>query len=72
MILIWLACSDPASKEVWELEVLTYNVHGLPSVVTGDDTEERIQQIAPLLSSYELIGLQEDFMEEQHELWRKV
>ncbi len=74
MIVLLLACqvevrdtSEP-SLSSGSFQVLTYNVHGLPSGVTGSNTEELIAQIAPLLIGYELIGLQEDFMEENHEL----
>lgn len=48
------------------LSVLTYNVHGLPSAITGDDTPARMADIAPLLPSFDLIGLQEDFDEDNH------
>lgn len=59
-----MACMAPESMNEGELEVLTYNVHGLPSVVTGDDTMGRLTQIAPLLDSYDYVGIQEDFTEE--------
>jgi len=48
------------------LDVLTYNIHALPSAVTGDDTLERITQIAPLLGDFDLIGIQEDWIDEYH------
>ena len=65
MILVLLvACASTEAVSEGELEVLTYNVHGLPSVVTGDDTLARIEQIAPLLDAYDYVGVQEDFMEE--------
>lgn len=41
------------------LRMLSYNVHGLPSGITGDDTPARIAQIAPLIPDYDLLGLQE-------------
>ena len=44
--------------------MLTYNIHGLPPEVTGDDTTGRIEQITPLLSDYDVVGLQEDWIEE--------
>ncbi len=47
-------------------EALTYNVHGLPPAITGDDTTGRMEQIAPLLAAYPIIGLQEDFDPENH------
>lgn len=48
------------------LDVLTYNIHALPSAVTGDDTPSRLTQIAPLLRDFDLIGIQEDWMDEYH------
>jgi len=45
---------------------LSYNVHGLPSLITGDDTPARMAQIAPLLPEFDLMGLQEDFDETHH------
>lgn len=50
------------------LSVLSYNVHGLPPSITGDDTAGRMAQIAPLLPSYDLVGLQEDWDEANHEI----
>ncbi len=50
------------------LTLLTYNVHGLPSFVTGDDTLARQAAIAPLLEAFDVVGLQEDFMDEGHAL----
>ncbi|MEC7240966.1 MAG: endonuclease/exonuclease/phosphatase family protein [Myxococcota bacterium] len=65
MIALWLlGCSALSTVSEGELELLTYNVHGLPSVVTGDDTLGRLAQIAPLLDAYDYVGIQEDFTEE--------
>lgn len=47
-------------------DALTYNVHGLPDVITGDDGAARMAGIAPLLPGYDLIGLQESFDAEHH------
>lgn len=49
-----------------ELRVLTYNVHGLPSALTGDDTPGRMADIAPRLQPWDIVGLQEDFDAENH------
>ncbi len=49
-----------------ELSILTYNVHGLPPELTGDDTTARTEQNAPLLGDYAIAGLQEDFIPENH------
>lgn len=57
-----LACNsatDSPGPSSGSLAVLSYNVHGLPPTITGDDTDGRIAQIAPLLVGYDLIGLQE-------------
>ena len=49
------------------LSLLTYNVHGLPPAITGDNTTERMHAIAPLLVEYDIVGLQEDWMTENHQ-----
>lgn len=41
--------------------MLTYNVHGLPPGVTGDDTEARMRAISPKLNAYDVAALQENF-----------
>jgi len=50
------------------VSLLTYNVHGLPSVITMDDTPERLRQIGPLLAAYDIVGLQEDFDDSNHDM----
>ncbi len=57
---------DPGPPTEGELDVLTYNVHGLPSSITGDDTEARLAAIAPLLAPFDVIGLQEDWIDTNH------
>jgi len=51
-----------------QFSVLTYNIHGLPPEVTNDDTTRRIEQIAPLLADYDVVGLQEDWIVENHDI----
>ena len=51
-----------------ELHALTYNVHGLPPEITLDDTTDRMTQIGPLLGDFDLVGMQEDFIEANHEI----
>ena len=51
-----------------ELEVVSYNVHGLPGLVTGDDTLARLKAIGPKLEPFAIVGLQEDFVPEGHPL----
>jgi endonuclease/exonuclease/phosphatase family metal-dependent hydrolase len=69
LFLLVFACeTGPAIQDSGALTVLTYNVHGLPSAITGDDTLARLSQIGPLLDTYDLVAIQEDFMEEGHQL----
>lgn len=53
--------SLPVSCSQAEVSVLTYNVQGLPGSITGRDTAENISQISPLLNSYDIALIQEDF-----------
>ena len=69
MLLLSFACTNPTMKKDTQqgnFSTLTYNIHGLPSAVTQDDTEARILQIAPLLNAFPIIGLQEDWMLDHH------
>lgn len=54
---------EPQQGAFW---VVSYNVHGLPSSITGDDTNKRLKQIGPLLNTYDIVGLQEVFTPEGH------
>lgn len=67
------ACESKDSEQInivthGDLSILTYNVHGLPPAITNDDTTSRMQQIAPRLMEYDLVGLQEDWMDDNHEI----
>ena len=53
--------SEDAPPAFGTFVALTYNVHGLPEFVTGDETGSRMQQIAPMLDGFDILGLQEDF-----------
>lgn len=66
----WASTSgaQDGAQETGRLSVLSYNVHGLPSFVTGDDTPARQRAISPRLEPFDVIGLQEDFTEDGHEL----
>ena len=70
-LVLLFACTTP-SKEVQtgDIRILTYNVHGLPSEITGDDTTSRIEQIATILSTsdYDIIGMQEEWIDSDHEI----
>jgi endonuclease/exonuclease/phosphatase family metal-dependent hydrolase len=74
MILAWtLGCLpdlEPASGSPvpasGSLSALTYNVHGLPPEITGDDTAGRLVAIGPLLPPFDIVGLQEDFDDDNH------
>ena len=63
--LFLIACGSPPPS-TGQLEVLTYNIHGLPPEITGDDTQARVQEIAGLLGPFDVVGLQEDFIDENH------
>ena len=70
LILFFTACQDfaePPPPIGGSLSVLTYNVHGLPSLVTGDNTNQRIATIGPLLNDFDVIGLQEVFNNTHHD-----
>lgn len=72
-LLALVGCSsgdDPvdAGPSSGELFALTYNVHGLPEIVTGDDTPGRMRQIGPLLNTFDIVGMQEDFEDPNHEI----
>lgn len=70
LILLLTACStkDEVFSSSGQLQVLSYNIHGLPPAITDDDTTARVEAIAPLLQNYDLIGIQEDWMLENHDL----
>jgi endonuclease/exonuclease/phosphatase family metal-dependent hydrolase len=60
--LLALCCVAPAAHaEPFELSVLTYNIHGLPSWIARDDPPARIPQILSIAQPYDLVLLQEDF-----------
>ena len=50
------------------LRVLTYNVHGLPGAITGDDTADRMRQISARITAHDIVGLQEDFDTDNHDM----
>ena len=70
-LLLLTACGDPDKADDLPTEgtltALTYNVHGLPPEITGDDTEARLLAIGPRLAGFDLVGLQEDFDDGRHE-----
>jgi endonuclease/exonuclease/phosphatase family metal-dependent hydrolase len=71
LIFFLLACDSSTSTEPetsGHFSVLTYNIHGLPPAITNDDTTRRVEQIAPLLADYDVVGLQEDWMVENHDI----
>ena len=67
LVLYLSACSEPVTLPTeGEFSALSYNVHGLPPTITGDDTAGRMALIAPLLPGFDVIGLQEDFDDDNH------
>ena len=73
MMFLWFACTEVEKPVVEQgtISVLTYNIHGLPAEVTGDDTETRVHEIAPRLSNFDIVGLQEDWMDVHHQVLRE-
>ncbi|MAA77695.1 MAG: hypothetical protein CL916_00425 [Deltaproteobacteria bacterium] len=61
-----ISASTETDVSLGVLDVLTYNIHALPSAVTGDDTRGRVTEIAPLLKDFDCIGIQEDWINEYH------
>ena len=68
LTVLLLACEPGLQPQEGTFTVLTYNVHGLPPSITGDDTTARIERIAPLLDGFDVAGLQEDFIDSNHAL----
>ena len=68
-----MACTqaDTTTREHGEISLLTYNIHGLPPQITGDDTTVRIRDIAPMLDSFDIVALQEDWMDDNHQILRE-
>ena len=70
LFFLLLSCQDsknPPSPSTGNLSILTYNVHGLPEEITGDNTSERILSIGPLLNQFDIVGLQEIFDDQDHQ-----
>jgi endonuclease/exonuclease/phosphatase family metal-dependent hydrolase len=72
-LLLSLGCSGDddtivAAPTSGTFTALTYNVHGLPDALTGDDGEARMRAISPLLNAFDIVGLQETFDEVKHGL----
>ena len=66
LLLVSVGCVEvePLPRE-GAFSVVTYNVQGLPDALTDSPrpTQDRMQDIAPLLDAYDVVGLQEDFMD---------
>lgn len=60
-ILAALLVARAAGAEPIEVSVLTYNIHGLPSWIAGDDPPARIPRILEIAKPYDVVLLQEDF-----------
>ena len=68
VLIVGCAKEGPSSElpTTGEFSTLSYNVHGLPSQLTGDDTPGRMTRIAPLLPQFDIVALQEDFDDDNH------
>lgn len=60
-VLALCLASGVARAEPVDVSVLTYNIHGLPSWIAGDDPPARIPQILSIAKPYDVVLLQEDF-----------
>lgn len=70
-VLLFFACApEPDLPTEGSFDALTYNVAGLPDELSTPDvpSAERMPQIADLLDEFPIVGLQEDFVAENHEL----
>ncbi len=72
-LFILLACTPTPEVDLpteGSFRALTYNVAGLPDALSSADKPgaERMPQIAALLGDFDFVGLQEDFVAENHEL----
>ncbi|MCB9679262.1 MAG: endonuclease/exonuclease/phosphatase family protein [Alphaproteobacteria bacterium] len=67
-----VACktAEPEVPTEGTLDLLTYNVQGLPDPLTESDrlNVDRMNAIAPLLDAFDIVGLQEDFDASNHAL----
>jgi hypothetical protein len=59
--LLLFGCGGDSGSGAGEFSVLIYNVDGLPATLSGATPEVDIPQISPLLNSYDLVLVQEDF-----------
>ncbi len=73
LALTLFACAEPPPggdlfPTEGSLSALTYNVQGLPDVLTDHPRPglDRMERIAPLLVDYDVVGLQEDFDAANH------
>lgn len=55
------AAASPAAAASGRISLLTYNVAGLPQLVSNSDPEVNIALISPLLNHYDIALVQEDF-----------
>lgn len=53
--------ADAGAPQAQELRLLTYNTHGLPAWVAGDEPERRLPLIGARSNAYDVVLLQEDF-----------
>jgi endonuclease/exonuclease/phosphatase family metal-dependent hydrolase len=61
LVVLALAARGAAEPASVELRVLSYNTHGLPGWIAGDDPARRFPEIGRRLQAYDVALLQEDF-----------
>ncbi len=61
--ILFLGCGtqEAPTPQSGSFEALTYNVAGLPEGLSSSNPEIYMPQISPLLNSYDLVLVQEDF-----------
>ena len=76
VLLAWTAHAQPEDGKYVEIHVITYNLCGLPDMITSErgvhPAKKRFPWIAKQLRDYDIIALQEVFVTERSELEKKL
>ena len=67
LAILVLGCTGPGEPPAGVLDVLTYNVHGLTEPIAQDDPAGRMVQIAPMLDAYDIVGIQEAWVDDYYD-----
>jgi len=55
------AIAGPISSTEGSFRILSYNVGGLPAIISSSKPQEYTKQISPKLNAYDIVNVQEDF-----------